>query len=338
MSFGARRCDDVARPGDGHVQFIERRRLIGRGPNRTLDLRDRQIGHAGRKAAAALYRPGIGLHQSLAVRVTERWRGGCTAIVDVRRTGIAIVAAVPVIVRPVPVFGSEIGSGCEDAAEEEGRSVGPEWAVIAGGPEQEGQRVAEQEWPEHRSGPAAPSVTPIIPTGPVEIVGPLVPRIVVSERVAVEPVAIEIVQAVEIVRGELVVRDLIVRQLRVSESVAASERVVVCCVLVCGQRVVVSRQRVVVRSEIVRSKPGCAKARRVTGESVRRESMSAKRVSGKGMAAESVSGEGMTAKRMTAKRMAAKMAAAEMGPTEVRTAAVPAATVPTATAATVSFR
>ena len=55
----------------------------------------------------------------------------------------------------------------------------------------------------------------------------MIPRVLVSEGVAVESVVIEIVQAAEILGGKLVMGDLVVRQLlSVSKSVAG-DRVVV---------------------------------------------------------------------------------------------------------------
>src|SRR5262249_23927774 len=149
-------------------------------------------------------------------------RGGA-AVVDVRRAagrvGIRVVAARAVVARPVAVFRSEIRSGGKDAGEEEVGAVRPERIVIAVGPQGESEDVAEEEGPEHRPGPAAPSAAPLIPSSAVEAATPPVPPGAIAEGVAVESVVIEVMQTVEIVRGELIVRDLSARDLIVSEAV-----------------------------------------------------------------------------------------------------------------------
>ena len=128
-----------------------------------------KVSHARCEAAA-------GLRQ-----ISSVWRRACrfrdAMARNARSCPVAVcVSAVNIVVGwAVGV----IGTGPEYCIPDEYISVAPERGVIAVRPEREGQEVAEEVGPEHRSGPTAPSSTPPVP--PVRI-APLVPSGATAQR------------------------------------------------------------------------------------------------------------------------------------------------------------
>src|SRR5262249_38741049 len=104
----------------------------------------------------------------------------------------------------------------------------------------------QEERPEDRSGPAAPTPTPIIPSRAPEMSAPMVPVGMVAECVAIKSGLTEIVQTFEILRCELVVGELVMAKLIVAELIVAE--LIVAKLIVGGKRVATSVFQIVTGS------------------------------------------------------------------------------------------
>src|SRR5262249_7983828 len=166
---------------------------------------DRQIGHVGRKAAAALHCLRLSFSERLAIDLAAF--GGLrdvlpAAVTGVARTTVAAIvnvgeALIRVVIWPITVIEPEIRPGRKNAGENEIGAKGPERIVIVVRPEREGEDVANEERPEYWPGPSSPPRTPVVPSRPPEVAAPAVPSLSITECVSVESGTIENVQALE---------------------------------------------------------------------------------------------------------------------------------------------
>src|SRR5260370_6328747 len=166
---------------------------------------DRQIGHVGRKAAAALHCLRLSFSERLAIDLTAF--GGLrdvlpAAVTGVARTTVATIvnvgeALIRVVIWSITVVEPEIRPRCKNAGENEIGAKGPEWIVIVVRPEREGEDVANEERPEYWPGPASPPRTPVVPSRSPEVAAPAVSSLSITESVPVESRTIEILHALE---------------------------------------------------------------------------------------------------------------------------------------------